>query len=100
MRKATVGSPTVCINNVIDDVSLHAVGGETVTARELAASFRSVTTDLQRMGLPIAMDKLGLLASSSELAQELSRQCDLPANVRAQVHRDLGGGAADGARRR
>eukprot|EP00959_Pyramimonas_sp_CCMP1952_P171766 3589194-Pyramimonas_sp.AAC.1 len=68
-----VGNPTACSKNVIDDVSLHAVGGETVITRELAASFRSVTTDLQRMGLPIAMNKLGLLASSSELAQELSR---------------------------
>eukprot|EP00959_Pyramimonas_sp_CCMP1952_P313000 6551645-Pyramimonas_sp.AAC.1 len=46
------------------------------------------------------MNQLVMLASSSALAQELSRQCDLPAGVRAQVHGDLGGDATDGARRR
>eukprot|EP00959_Pyramimonas_sp_CCMP1952_P110340 2308409-Pyramimonas_sp.AAC.1 len=52
------------------------------------------------MWLLIAENQLGPLASSTALADEVARLCSLPASVRARVHRDLGGDATDGARRR
>eukprot|EP00959_Pyramimonas_sp_CCMP1952_P105590 2207750-Pyramimonas_sp.AAC.1 len=59
-----------------------------------------ITADLRKKGLPIACNKLGLLSSSGEVADGILLDCGLPESVRAQVHRDLGGDATDGSRRR
>ena len=100
LRRAAAASPTVWIKNVIDDVSLHAVGGADVVRRELSRAFSVVTTDFKKQGLPIAWDKLGLLSSSAEVAAGVLEDCALPPEVKCQVHRDLGGDATDGSRRR
>ena len=50
--------------NVNDDVSFSAVGGAVAVMRELAASFNQVAAAVQRMGLPISLQKAGILASA------------------------------------
>ena len=98
LRHVGVRCPAVRIKNLIDDISLHVVGGRSTVTREMSWAFKSITELLQAKRLPLSWDKMGFLCSDSEVFGELEvqfKECwpsDVPFPGRGEFHRDLGWG--------
>ena len=97
LRHVGVGCNSMRIKNLIDDISVHSVGGPLVVPRELGYAFKEIVQQLQARELPLSWDKMGFLCIAGEVFGEIEDQvADLwPAGVpfpgRTAYHRDLGG---------
>ena len=96
LKRAAACAPIISIKNVIDDISLHGVGGESTVTQQLVRGYDSVKQDVAALGLPIADRKTGFLANSTALAEALCERWDISMEQRSHSHRDLGGDATSG----
>lgn len=99
LARSTAVSPVVRARNVVDDVSLQAVGSLNTAVNQISAATLSLLASLAEKKLPLSLSKTVFLANSDEAASNFKAQVGLPDLERKVAARLLGTDAADGSRR-
>eukprot|EP00959_Pyramimonas_sp_CCMP1952_P396924 8316667-Pyramimonas_sp.AAC.1 len=78
LRRAAHANPSAGLRSAIGDAPRHAAGGAGTVRRELVSAYTVIVADLKNKGLPIALNRLGHLSSSTPLAEQVLEDCNLP----------------------
>ena len=102
LREVAIKTPVCRPVNLVDDIKLHAVGGAKIVSEQLVRAVLLVLEAMQQLELPLNVSKTCFMVSDNELLERLLEDPGWPFDVSllSDTHRDLGGDAVDGSRRR
>eukprot|EP00972_Heterocapsa_arctica_P011028 1616137-Heterocapsa_arctica.AAC.1 len=72
LRPMSANFPSMHINNVVDDVSMQALGTERFVSMVMARAGHQFALGIKRLGLPLSAKKTVFASSSTSLARKLT----------------------------